>query len=61
MPLHLKFLKIKKKNIFNEKSEIGPRTPYGISKAAGFWLIKFYRNYYKIFCSCGILFNHESL
>ncbi len=49
-----------KKNIFNEKSEIAPRTPYGISKAAGFWLIKFYRNYHNIFCSCGILFNHES-
>ena len=44
----------------NEKSEIAPRTPYGISKAAGFWLIKFYRNYHNIFCSCGILFNHES-
>ena len=33
---HLKFLKMIKKNIFNEKSEIAPRTPYGISKAAGF-------------------------
>ena len=41
MPLHLKYLKIKKNNIFNEKSEIGPRTPYGISKAAGLWLIQF--------------------
>ena len=33
--------KNKKNNIFNEKSEIGPRTPYGISKAAGLWLIQF--------------------
>jgi len=49
-----------KKNIFNENSKIEPRTPYGISKAAGLWLIKFYRNYHNIFCSCGILFNHES-
>ena len=49
-----------KKNIFNENSKIGPRTPYGISKAAGLWLIKFYRNYHNVFCSCGILFNHES-
>ena len=52
--------KNKKPNIFNENSEIGPRTPYGISKAAGFWLIKYYRNYHKINCCTGILFNHES-
>ena len=52
--------KNKKVNIFNENSEVGPRTPYGISKAAGFWLIKYYRNYHNIFCCTGILFNHES-
>ena len=52
--------KNKKKNIFNENSEIGPRTPYGISKAAGFWLIKYYRNYHNILCCTGVLFNHES-
>jgi len=49
-----------KRNIFNENSRIEPRSPYGISKAAGLWLIKYYRNYHNIFCSCGILFNHES-
>lgn len=52
--------KNKKPNIFNENSEIGPRTPYAISKAAGFWLIKYYRNNYKVNCCTGILFNHES-
>ena len=52
--------KNKKPNVFNENSEIGPRTPYGISKATGFWIIKFYRNYHKINCCTGILFNHES-
>ncbi len=52
--------KNKKPNVFNEDSEVGPRTPYGISKAAGFWLIKYYRSYHKINCCTGILFNHES-
>ena len=52
--------KNKKPNVFNENSEVGPRTPYGISKAAGFWLIKYYRSYHKVNCCTGILFNHES-
>ncbi len=52
--------KKKKLNIFDENSEIGPRTPYAISKAAGFWLIKYYRNYHGVNCCAGILFNHES-
>ncbi len=47
-------------NIFDENSKIGPRHPYGISKAAGFWLVKYYRTFYDIFCCSGILFNHES-
>ena len=47
-------------NNFHENSELGPRTPYAISKATGLWLIKYYRNYHNIFCSSGILFNHES-
>ena len=47
-------------NNFNENSELGPRTPYGISKATGLLLIRYYRNYHNIFCSSGILFNHES-
>ncbi len=52
--------KNKKPNIFDENSEIGPRTPYAISKAAGFWLIKYYRKYHRVNCCTGILFNHES-
>ena len=52
--------KNKKPNIFNENSEIGPRTPYAISKATGLWLIKYYRNYHRVNCCAGILFNHES-
>ena len=34
-----------KKNVFDEKSKLGPRTPYGISKAAGQLFVKFYRHY----------------
>ena len=49
-----------KRNTFNEKSELGPSTPYGISKTAGTLLIKNYREEYKLFLCSGILFNHES-
>ena len=49
-----------KKNIFNENSEIGPRSPYGISKATGLWIVKYYREQHNLFCCSGILFNHES-
>tara|TARA_B100001175_G_scaffold221932_1_gene188940 strand:+ start:598 stop:1557 length:960 start_codon:yes stop_codon:yes gene_type:complete len=49
-----------KKNIFNENSEIGPRSPYGISKATGLWIVKYYRKQHNLFCCSGILFNHES-
>ena len=47
-------------NIFDENSKLGPRHPYGISKATGLWIVKFYRDYYNLFCCTGILFNHES-
>ena len=37
-----------------------PRSPYGISKLAGFHLTRNYRDAYGLFCLSGILFNHES-
>ncbi|MFQ5558971.1 MAG: GDP-mannose 4,6-dehydratase [Nitrospinota bacterium] len=37
-----------------------PRSPYGISKVAGFDLTRNYRESYKLHASSGILFNHES-
>ena len=49
-----------KKNKYNLNSKIDPQSPYGISKAAGYWLIKIFRKNYNIFCCTGILFNHES-
>lgn len=37
-----------------------PRSPYGISKVAGFHLTRNYRDAYQMYCVSGILFNHES-
>jgi len=36
-----------------------PRSPYGISKVAGFDLTRNYREAYGMYCVSGILFNHE--
>ena len=44
----------------NENTAFYPRSPYGISKVAGFELTRNYREAYEMFCVCGILFNHES-
>src|SRR5215813_11532911 len=42
-----------------EKTPFHPRSPYGISKVAGFDLTRNYREAYDMFCLSGILFNHE--
>ncbi|MCW1311494.1 MAG: GDP-mannose 4,6-dehydratase, partial [Candidatus Rehaiarchaeum fermentans] len=44
----------------NEETPFYPRSPYAISKLAGFWTVKMYREAYSLFMSNGILFNHES-
>src|ERR1700680_348980 len=44
----------------NENTPFQPRSPYGISKCAGFQLSVNYREAYGMFCCNGILFNHES-
>ncbi len=44
----------------NENTPFHPRSPYGISKVAGFDLTRNYREDYGIFACNGILFNHES-
>ena len=43
-----------------ETTPFHPRSPYGVSKVAGFYLSLNYREAYDIPCSNGILFNHES-
>jgi GDPmannose 4,6-dehydratase len=42
-----------------ESTRFHPRSPYGISKVTGFYLTMNYREAYGMFCSGGILFNHE--
>ena len=49
-----------KKNFYNINSKIDPQSPYGVAKAAAYWLVKIYREKYNIYCCTGILFNHES-
>jgi len=43
-----------------EATPFHPRSPYGISKVAGFELTRNYREAYDMFCVSGIFFNHES-
>ena len=44
----------------NENTPFHPRSPYGISKMAGYELTRNYREAYGLFTLSGILFNHES-
>jgi GDPmannose 4,6-dehydratase len=44
----------------NEDTPFHPRSPYGISKVAGYDLTRNYREAYNLFACNGILFNHES-
>lgn len=37
-----------------------PRSPYGVAKLYGYWIVKNYRESYNMFACSGILFNHES-
>ena len=43
-----------------ETTPFYPRSPYGVAKLYGFWIIKNYRESYGLHASSGILFNHES-
>ncbi len=43
-----------------ETTPFYPRSPYGVAKLYGFWIMKNYREAYGMFCCNGILFNHES-
>jgi GDPmannose 4,6-dehydratase len=42
-----------------ENTPFYPRSPYGIAKLYGFWIVKNYREAYNMFACNGILFNHE--
>lgn len=44
----------------SEKTPFYPRSPYGVAKLYGFWIVKNYREAYGMYACNGILFNHES-
>ena len=43
-----------------EKTPFYPRSPYGVAKLYGYWIIVNYREAYNLYACNGILFNHES-
>ena len=43
-----------------ETTPFYPRSPYGVAKIYGFWIVKNFRESYGLHASSGILFNHES-
>ena len=44
----------------DENTPFNPRSIYGISKVASYYLVKNYRQQYGMFACSGILYNHES-
>jgi GDPmannose 4,6-dehydratase len=44
----------------SETTPFHPRSPYGVSKVAAYWITVNYREAYGMYCCNGILFNHES-
>jgi len=44
----------------NESTLLHPLSPYAISKASAYWIGINYRESYNVYCTNGVLFNHES-
>ncbi|MBN1396978.1 MAG: GDP-mannose 4,6-dehydratase [Bacteroidetes bacterium] len=44
----------------SERTPFYPRSPYGVAKLYGYWIIVNYREAYGLYACNGILFNHES-
>ena len=44
----------------SEKTPFYPRSPYGVAKLYGYWIVVNYREAYGLYACNGILFNHES-
>ena len=44
----------------NESTPFHPRSPYGVAKLYGYWIVQNYRESYGLHTNNGILFNHES-
>ena len=43
-----------------EQTPFYPRSPYGVAKLYGYWIVKNYRESFGMYACNGILFNHES-
>jgi GDPmannose 4,6-dehydratase len=43
-----------------ETTPFYPRSPYGVAKIYGYWIVRNYREAYGLYACTGILFNHES-
>jgi GDPmannose 4,6-dehydratase len=50
----------KDKIMLNEESPLVPKSPYAASKVFSYHMTQIYRDSYNLFCTNGILFNHES-
>lgn len=46
--------------IQNEETPFHPRSPYAIAKLYAYWITNNFKESYGMYCSNGILFNHES-
>jgi GDPmannose 4,6-dehydratase len=65
---HTRFYQASTSEMFGNVQEIPqkettpfyPRSPYGVAKLYGHWIVKNYRESYDMFACSGILFNHES-
>jgi len=65
---HVRFYQASTSELYGKVQEIPqtestpfyPRSPYGVAKLYGFWIVKNYRESYNMFALNGILFNHES-
>lgn len=44
----------------NEETPFRPRSPYAAAKVYSYWMVRNYREGYRMFATNGILFNHES-
>jgi GDPmannose 4,6-dehydratase len=44
----------------NEETPFRPRSPYAAAKVYAYWMVRNYREGYRLFAVNGILFNHES-
>ena len=46
--------------LIDENFPFNPKSPYAVSKISNFYMVKYYREVYKMFICTAIAFNHES-